>query len=126
MTQRLPGERRAAATATPPEAIAPVVAFLASDRASHITGQVIGVRGDEVTVFSHPAPLRTATRAHGWAPPALGGGWEGAPRLGRLAARRSSCPLTTPCPRANRGGARRGRAWHPAAAPSWRAVVAVA
>src|ERR671925_1970665 len=57
MTQRLPGERRALATATPPEAIAPVVAYLASDRAVHITGQVVGVRGDEVTVYSHPAPL---------------------------------------------------------------------
>src|SRR5256885_1747134 len=63
MTQRLPSERRGMATATPPEAIAPVVTFLASDRAAHITGQVVGVRGTEVTVFSHPAPLRTATRA---------------------------------------------------------------
>ena len=42
MTQRLPGERRAASTATPPEAIAPVVAFLASDRGAHITGQIVG------------------------------------------------------------------------------------
>src|SRR6266446_2115130 len=58
MTQRLPSERRGMATATPPEAIAPVVTFLASDRAAHITGQVVGVRGTEVTVFSHPAPLR--------------------------------------------------------------------
>src|SRR5260370_1420724 len=35
-TRRLPGERSALAAATPPEAIAPVVAFLASDRAAHI------------------------------------------------------------------------------------------
>src|SRR5262249_16274582 len=42
MPQRLPSERRGRATATPPEAIAPVVTFLASDRAAHITGQVIG------------------------------------------------------------------------------------
>src|SRR5512138_2267367 len=66
MTQRLPQERRGAATATPPEAIAPVVTFLASDRAAHVTGQVIGVRGSEVTLFSHPTPLRTATSAGGW------------------------------------------------------------
>src|SRR6184192_4527298 len=76
MTQRLPGERRALATATPPEAIAPVVTFLASDRAAHITGQVIGVRGTEVTVFSHPAPLRTATRAEEWTAEALAESWD--------------------------------------------------
>src|SRR5213593_3175003 len=66
MTERLPGERRGAATATPPEAIGPVATFLASDRAAHITGQIVGVRGTEVTVFSHPAPLRTATRTEEW------------------------------------------------------------
>jgi hypothetical protein len=87
MTQRLPGERRAAATATPPEAIAPVAAFLASDRASHITGQVVGVRGGEVTVFSHPAPLRTVTATTPWTPEGLADVWDralGQDRLRRL------------------------------------------
>jgi NAD(P)-dependent dehydrogenase (short-subunit alcohol dehydrogenase family) len=76
MTQRLPSERRGAATATPPEAIAPVVAFLASDRAAHITGQVIGVRGTEVSVYSHPAPIRTATTATAWTPEDLAEVWD--------------------------------------------------
>jgi len=87
MTQRLPSERRGMATATPPEAIAPVVTFLASDRAAHITGQIIGVRGTEVTVFSHPAPLRTATRAEEWTAEALAESWDrtlGQDRLRRL------------------------------------------
>jgi NAD(P)-dependent dehydrogenase (short-subunit alcohol dehydrogenase family) len=84
MTQRLPGERRALATATPPEAIAPVVAYLASDRAAHITGQVVGVRGDEVTLFSHPAPLRTATGKGGWTASALADVWDRALGQDRL------------------------------------------
>jgi len=87
MTQRLPGERRGLATATPPEAIGPVATFLASDRAAHITGQIIGVRGTEVTVFSHPAPLRTATRAEEWTAEALAESWDrtlGQDRLRRL------------------------------------------
>src|SRR2546425_4858535 len=46
MTERLPDGRRAEAAA-PPEAIAPVVAFLASDRAAHITGQILHVRGNQ-------------------------------------------------------------------------------
>jgi hypothetical protein len=87
MTQRLPGERRGAATATPPEAIAPVVTFLASDRARHITGQVVGVRGSEVTLFSHPAPLRTASARGDWTAEQLADSWDrvlGQDRLRRL------------------------------------------
>src|SRR5215475_5940699 len=53
MTQRLPEDRKGMAIATPAEAIAPVVTFLASDRAAHVTGQVIGVRGNEVSLYSH-------------------------------------------------------------------------
>lgn len=87
MTQRLPGERRAQSTATPPDAIAPVVTFLASDRAAHITGQVVGVRGPEVTIYSHPAPLRGVTGTGPWTADTLAEVWEralGQDRLRRL------------------------------------------
>jgi NAD(P)-dependent dehydrogenase (short-subunit alcohol dehydrogenase family) len=87
MTQRLPGERRAQSTATPPDAIAPVVTFLASDRAAHITGQVVGVRGPEVTIYSHPAPLRVVTGTGPWTAETLGDVWDralGQDRLRRL------------------------------------------
>ncbi len=95
MTQRLPSERRGAATATPPAAIAPVVAFLASDRAAHITGQVIGVRGTEVSIYSHPAPIRTATKAAPWTPEDLAEVWDrtlGQDRLRRLDAMKIPWP----------------------------------
>ena len=89
MTQRLPDSRRGAATATPPEAIGPVVTFLASDRAAHITGQVIAVRGNEVSVYAQPAPLRTLTGAEPWTGEKLADVWDrslGEDPLRRLAA----------------------------------------
>src|SRR5215813_11021308 len=83
MTQRLPDERRGQAMA-PPEAIAPVVAFLSSDRASHVTGQVIGVRGNQVTLFSHPAPVRQITSREGWTPESLADVYDSALGQDRL------------------------------------------
>src|SRR5262252_5472829 len=97
MTQRLPDERRGQAMA-PPEAIAPVVAFLASDRASHVTGQVIGVRGNQVTLFSHPAPLRQVTSREPWTPEAFADVYDsalGQDRLRRLDALKIPWPPQT-------------------------------
>src|SRR5256884_8470740 len=86
MTERLPDDRRAQ-PAAPPEAVLPVVAFLASDRAAHVTGQVIHVRGNQVTLWSHPAPVRAVTSREGWTPDALADVWDqglGQDRLRRL------------------------------------------
>jgi NAD(P)-dependent dehydrogenase (short-subunit alcohol dehydrogenase family) len=95
MTQRLPEDRKGMAIATPAEAIAPVVAYLASDRAAHVTGQVIGVRGNEVTLFSHPAPMRVATSQEPWTPESLAEVYDralGQDRLRRLDALRIPWP----------------------------------
>src|SRR5438046_3415387 len=86
MTERVPEGRRGQ-IAAPPEGIAPVVAFLVSDKAAHITGQIVHVRGNQVAVWSQPAPLRTATRHDGWTPDALAEVWDdvlGQDRLRRL------------------------------------------
>jgi len=83
MTERLPDTRRAQ-VAAPPEAIAPVVVFLASDRAAHITGQILHVRGDRVGVWSHPAPLRTVIREGGWSAEALAEVYDRALGVDRL------------------------------------------
>src|SRR4030095_13976195 len=61
MTARVPDTRRAQAAAAP-HAIAPVVAFLASDRAAHVTGQILHVRGNQVSLWSHPVQIRAITR----------------------------------------------------------------
>jgi len=49
-----------------PGKVAVVAAFLASEMARDISGQVIGVRGDEVILFSLPWPVRTIHRHGGW------------------------------------------------------------
>jgi NAD(P)-dependent dehydrogenase (short-subunit alcohol dehydrogenase family) len=83
MTERLPDERKGQAAA-PPDAVAPVVQFLASDRAAHVTGQVIHVRGNQVTLWSHPAPLRAVTSREGWTPEAIAGVYDTALGQDRL------------------------------------------
>jgi NAD(P)-dependent dehydrogenase (short-subunit alcohol dehydrogenase family) len=49
-----------------PAHIAPVAAFLASDAAKDITGQVFGVRGKEIMLFSHERPIMRVHHAEGW------------------------------------------------------------
>ncbi|MCH7607464.1 MAG: SDR family oxidoreductase [Chloroflexi bacterium] len=73
MTQSVPeaaGEARArsgiaaapAPLARPPEAVAPVAVWLASDEASNINGQVFYVSGGLIGLMSHPAAGRTITK----------------------------------------------------------------
>jgi NAD(P)-dependent dehydrogenase (short-subunit alcohol dehydrogenase family) len=49
-----------------PAHIAPMAAFLASDAAKDITGQVFGVRGKEIMLFSHERPIMRVHHAEGW------------------------------------------------------------
>jgi NAD(P)-dependent dehydrogenase (short-subunit alcohol dehydrogenase family) len=49
-----------------PAHIAPVAAFLASDAAREVTGQVFGVRGKEVMLFGHMRPIMRVHHAEGW------------------------------------------------------------
>jgi hypothetical protein len=49
-----------------PAHIAPVAAFLASDVAKDITGQVFGVRGKEIMLFGHERPIMRVHHAEGW------------------------------------------------------------
>jgi NAD(P)-dependent dehydrogenase (short-subunit alcohol dehydrogenase family) len=61
-----------------PEKIAPLVVYLASDRAEGITGQIFGVRNNEVFLFDQPRPIRTIHRSDGWTPEKLDAQLKGA------------------------------------------------
>jgi NAD(P)-dependent dehydrogenase (short-subunit alcohol dehydrogenase family) len=51
------------------EKIAPFVVALLSDAAKDVTGQIFGVRNNEIYLFSQPRPFRTAhTDEPGWTP----------------------------------------------------------
>jgi hypothetical protein len=51
-----------------PEKVAPFVVALCADQAAHVTGQVFGVRNNEIYLFSQPRPIRSAHRDGGWTP----------------------------------------------------------
>jgi NAD(P)-dependent dehydrogenase (short-subunit alcohol dehydrogenase family) len=54
-----------------PEKIAPLVVYLASDRAAGISGQIFAVRRNEIFLFNQPRPIRSLQRADGWTPETL-------------------------------------------------------
>jgi NAD(P)-dependent dehydrogenase (short-subunit alcohol dehydrogenase family) len=49
-----------------PAHIAPVAAFLASDAAKDVSGQVFGVRGKEIMLFGHERPIMRVHDDAGW------------------------------------------------------------
>ncbi len=57
-----------------PEKIAPFVVALASDAGAAVTGQIFGVRNNEIYLFSQPRPIRTAHAPEGWTPEAIAAG----------------------------------------------------
>jgi NAD(P)-dependent dehydrogenase (short-subunit alcohol dehydrogenase family) len=63
------GQARAARTRQmTAEKIAPMAVYLGSDKADGISGQIIGVRKNELILFSQPRPIRILHRSDGWTP----------------------------------------------------------
>ena len=56
-----------------PEKIAPMAVYLCSHAAdeANVSGQIFGVRNNEIFLFSQPRPLRAVQRSDGWTPEAI-------------------------------------------------------
>jgi len=62
----IPSQVRRAISFGTPEDCAGLVVFLASDQAADVTGQCIGIGGDRLSLWSHPAEVRSAFKDGGW------------------------------------------------------------
>jgi NAD(P)-dependent dehydrogenase (short-subunit alcohol dehydrogenase family) len=51
-----------------PELIAPLAVYLASDSAAAVTGQIFGVRANEIYLFNQIRVIRSTHRGEGWTP----------------------------------------------------------
>ncbi len=78
MTESIPAETEAQKqrverlkTMTP-DKVAPIVAWLCSDDAAEVSGQIFCVRRNEIFLFSPPRPVRSIHRAEGWTPETIG------------------------------------------------------
>lgn len=57
------------------EDAAPLVVFLASDAASGVTGQAVGIGGDKLTLWTHPQEKAAAWADGGWSAEGIAGSW---------------------------------------------------
>ena len=61
-----------------PEKVAPLVVYLASDKADGISGQILSARNNEIYLFNQNRPIRTLHRSDGWTPEKLAAQLKGA------------------------------------------------
>jgi 3-oxoacyl-[acyl-carrier protein] reductase len=59
-----------------PEDCAGLVVFLASAAGAAVTGQAIGIGGDRLSVWSHPAEVAFELREGGWSAEAIAESWD--------------------------------------------------
>ena len=79
MIETVPGQSeaqlQARAEKTRPDQIAQLIAFLSTDAASGVSGQIFGVRGNEVYLYNQPRPIRIMANPGGWTPEVLTEQW---------------------------------------------------
>ncbi|WP_448808530.1 SDR family NAD(P)-dependent oxidoreductase [Agromyces bauzanensis] len=71
----LPAQVRQAHALGGPEDVAPLVVWLASERSAEVTGQAIGIGGDKLTLYSHPAELMAEYADGGWTAETIEDAW---------------------------------------------------
>ncbi|MBB2497344.1 SDR family NAD(P)-dependent oxidoreductase [Aquipseudomonas ullengensis] len=54
-----------------PRKIAPLAVYLASDAGAGVSGQIFGVRANEIYLYSQPRVLRSVHRSEGWTPESI-------------------------------------------------------
>ncbi len=67
-----PAEVPDSVSARPPEAVAPMVAYLAGEHSDAVTGQTFLVTGGHVQLIRQPRPLKSMHRKAGWTAEAIG------------------------------------------------------
>jgi NAD(P)-dependent dehydrogenase (short-subunit alcohol dehydrogenase family) len=75
-SEPLPDDLRKGAGLGLPEDVAPLLAFLASEQATGITGQCIGIGGDKLSLWSHPQEICTAFSNGGWSAEDIAAVWR--------------------------------------------------
>src|SRR5271154_4077847 len=79
MIETVPGQTeeqlKARAERTRPDHIAQLIAFLGTDAAANVSGQIFGVRGNEIYLYNQPRPIRIMARSDGWTPEKLAEHW---------------------------------------------------
>jgi hypothetical protein len=61
-----------------PDLNAPIVAYLASEKAAHVNGQVFGRRGYAYTLFQTPRPIAAMYKEGGWSPAEIAANFDAA------------------------------------------------
>ena len=57
------------------EDVAPLIVWLASDKAGAVTGQAIGIGGDKLSLYSHSEEIALEYREGGWSAESIGDAW---------------------------------------------------
>jgi len=72
----LPKQIRQAHALGGPEDVAPLIVWLASELSGDVTGQAIGIGGDKLTLYSHPAELDSELSEGGWSAEGIDRVWR--------------------------------------------------